>query len=32
MLYRITSDHLSGLVEEALGYADHAVRGIPHHS
>jgi len=31
MLYRITSDHLSGLVEEALGFADHAVLGIPHH-
>ncbi|MFI9383272.1 ArsR/SmtB family transcription factor [Kutzneria sp. NPDC052558] len=31
MLYRVTSDHLSGLVEEALGYADHAVLGIPHH-
>ena len=31
MLYRITSDHLSGLVDEALGFADHAVRGIPHH-
>lgn len=31
MLYRITSDHLSGLVDEALGYADHAVLGIPHH-
>ncbi|GAA3437074.1 ArsR/SmtB family transcription factor [Kutzneria kofuensis] len=31
MLYRITSDHLSGLVDEALGFADHAVLGIPHH-
>lgn len=31
MLYRITSDHLAALVEEALDYADHAVRGIPHH-
>ncbi|NKQ52694.1 helix-turn-helix transcriptional regulator [Amycolatopsis sp. K13G38] len=31
MLYRITSDHLSKLVGEALDYADHAVRGIPHH-
>lgn len=31
MLYRITSDHLADLVAEALGYADHAVLGIPHH-
>lgn len=31
MLYRITSDHLARLVEEALGYAYHAVHGIPHH-
>jgi len=31
MFYRITSDHLSKLVTEALDYADHAVRGIPHH-
>jgi DNA-binding transcriptional ArsR family regulator len=31
MLYRITSDHLSRLVEEALQFAGHAVRGIPHH-
>ena len=31
MLYRITSDHLSGLVNEALEFADHTVRGIPHH-
>jgi DNA-binding transcriptional ArsR family regulator len=31
MLYRITSDHLTALVNEALGYADHAVSGIPHH-
>jgi DNA-binding transcriptional ArsR family regulator len=31
MLYRITSDHLSALVDEALGFADHAVHGIPHH-
>ena len=31
MLYRITSDHLAALVTEALEYADHAVRGIPHH-
>jgi DNA-binding transcriptional ArsR family regulator len=31
MVYRITSDHLKALVDEALGYADHAVLGIPHH-
>ncbi|HKS48548.1 MAG TPA: metalloregulator ArsR/SmtB family transcription factor [Amycolatopsis sp.] len=31
MLYRITSDHLTDLVTEALEYADHAVHGIPHH-
>ena len=31
MLYRITSDHLAALVNEVLDYADHAVRGIPHH-
>ncbi|MFF5987010.1 ArsR/SmtB family transcription factor [Prauserella flavalba] len=31
MLYRITSDHLADLVAEALGFADHAVHGIPHH-
>jgi DNA-binding transcriptional ArsR family regulator len=31
MLYRITSDHLARLVTETLEYADHAVRGIPHH-
>jgi DNA-binding transcriptional ArsR family regulator len=31
MLYRITSDHLTALVAEALGYAEHAVEGIPHH-
>lgn len=31
MLYRIASDHLAALVEEALDYADHTVRGIPHH-
>lgn len=31
MLYRITSDHLAGLVDEALGYAYHAVHDIPHH-
>jgi DNA-binding transcriptional ArsR family regulator len=31
MLYRITSDHLAALVTEALDYADHGVRGIPHH-
>lgn len=31
MYYRITSDHLAKLVTEALDYADHAVRDIPHH-
>ncbi|GAB3442978.1 metalloregulator ArsR/SmtB family transcription factor [Streptomonospora sediminis] len=31
MQYRITSDHLAALVNEALGYADHAVHDIPHH-
>jgi DNA-binding transcriptional ArsR family regulator len=31
MVYRITSDHLSALVDEALEFADHAVRGVPHH-
>jgi DNA-binding transcriptional ArsR family regulator len=31
MFYRITSDHLTDLVTAALGYADHAVREIPHH-
>jgi DNA-binding transcriptional ArsR family regulator len=31
MLYRITSDHLSELVNEAMEFADHTVRGIPHH-
>jgi hypothetical protein len=30
MLYRTTSDHLSALVDEALEFADHIVRGIPH--
>jgi DNA-binding transcriptional ArsR family regulator len=32
MVYRITSDHLTGLVTEALEFAGHAVRGIPHHT
>ncbi|MEV5301167.1 ArsR/SmtB family transcription factor [Amycolatopsis methanolica] len=31
MLYRLTSDHLADLVGQALDFADHAVRGIPHH-
>jgi DNA-binding transcriptional ArsR family regulator len=31
MLYRTTSDHLSALVDEALEFAEHTVRGIPHH-
>ncbi|WP_026120294.1 ArsR/SmtB family transcription factor [Nocardiopsis potens] len=32
MLYRITSDHLAALVDEALGYAYHAVHDIPDHA
>jgi DNA-binding transcriptional ArsR family regulator len=32
ILYRITSDHLSALVDEALEFAEHTVAGIPHHS
>jgi DNA-binding transcriptional ArsR family regulator len=32
MLYRITSDHLSELVTQALEFADHTVQGIPHHT
>ena len=32
MVYHITSDHLSGLVNEALEFADHTVRGITHHT
>lgn len=31
MLYRITSDHLTDLITQALEFADHTVRGIPHH-
>jgi DNA-binding transcriptional ArsR family regulator len=31
MLYRITSGHLRGLVEEAYQFAGHLVRQIPHH-
>lgn len=31
MLYQTTSDHLAALVTEALEFADHTVRGIPHH-
>ena len=31
MLYRIASGHLSALVDEALEFAEHTVRGIPHH-
>lgn len=31
MLYRLTSDHLADLVTQALDFADHTVRGIPHH-
>lgn len=32
MLYSITSDHLAELVTQALGFAEHTVRGIPHHT
>ncbi|GAB3475733.1 ArsR/SmtB family transcription factor [Amycolatopsis cihanbeyliensis] len=31
MYYRLASEHLAALVAEALGYADHTVRHIPHH-
>jgi DNA-binding transcriptional ArsR family regulator len=31
MLYRTTSDHLRGLVEEAYQFAGHRVQQIPHH-
>lgn len=31
MLYRIASDHLGGLVEEAYQFAGHLVHDIPHH-
>lgn len=31
MVYRVVSGHLSALVDEAMEFADHAVRGIPHH-
>jgi DNA-binding transcriptional ArsR family regulator len=31
MLYRTTSDHLHGLVEEAYQFAGHRVQQIPHH-
>lgn len=31
MYYRISSDHLTALVREALGFADHTVGDIPHH-
>lgn len=31
MLYRIASDHLRGLVEEAYQFAGHLVHDIPHH-
>jgi DNA-binding transcriptional ArsR family regulator len=32
MLYRITSDHLRDLVEEACQFAGHLLHGIPHHN
>jgi DNA-binding transcriptional ArsR family regulator len=31
MLYRISNDHLRGLVEEAYQYAGHLVHEVPHH-
>lgn len=31
MLYRISSDHLAALVDEAVQYADHELHGVPHH-
>jgi DNA-binding transcriptional ArsR family regulator len=31
MHYRISSDHLAALVEEVCQYADHELRGVPHH-
>ena len=31
MLYRLTSDHLAALIDEVLQFADHTVRGVPHH-
>ncbi|WP_236791392.1 helix-turn-helix transcriptional regulator [Amycolatopsis sp. GM8] len=31
MLYRISSDHLTELVAQALEFAGHTVHGIPHH-
>lgn len=31
MLYRVSSDHVQVLVEEACQFADHLMRGIPHH-
>lgn len=32
MLYRVASDHLRGLVEEAYLFAGHLIHGIPHHA
>jgi DNA-binding transcriptional ArsR family regulator len=31
MVYTLTSDHIAGLLVEALGYAAHDVGAIPHH-
>jgi DNA-binding transcriptional ArsR family regulator len=31
MVYRLTSDHLHVLVDEALRFAEHEVDGLPHH-
>jgi DNA-binding transcriptional ArsR family regulator len=32
MVYRITSDHLRGLVDEAYEFAGHLLNDIPHHN
>lgn len=31
MLYRIASDHLQGLVDEAYQFAGHVLNDVPHH-
>lgn len=31
VLYRLASDHLHGLIEEAYQFAGHLVHDIPHH-
>jgi DNA-binding transcriptional ArsR family regulator len=32
MIYRLSSDHVRGLVAEAYAFAEHLDRDIPHHS